>query len=95
MAPRSVRFSVRSWKLSKVGHWMGDQKFIISSSSVLRGRHVKPLVPAAFEVVSTHQSVLSPRGGLWPVLLMCSGDINRLMMMMMIYTQYFGTTDVI
>jgi hypothetical protein len=34
------------------------------------GRHVKPLVPAAFAVVSTHQPALGPRGGLWPVLLM-------------------------
>jgi hypothetical protein len=31
------------------------------------GRHVKPLLPAAFAVVSTYQD---PRGGLWPVLLM-------------------------
>jgi hypothetical protein len=46
-----------------------------------------------FAVVSTHQPALGPRGGLWPILLMCpihkedlgpsSGDINRLMMMMM------------
>jgi hypothetical protein len=33
------------------------------------GSHVKPLVPAAFAVVSTHQSSLGPRSGLWPVLL--------------------------
>jgi hypothetical protein len=31
------------------------------------GSHVKPLVPAAFAVVSTHQSGLSPRGGLWAI----------------------------
>jgi hypothetical protein len=30
------------------------------------------LVPAAFTVVSTHQSALGPRGGLWPFLLMCN-----------------------
>jgi hypothetical protein len=35
-------------------------------------RHVKPLVPAAFAVVSTHQTALDPRGELWPVLLMCN-----------------------
>jgi hypothetical protein len=35
-------------------------------------RHVKPLVPAAFAVVSTHQPALSPRGGLWPILLICN-----------------------
>jgi hypothetical protein len=38
------------------------------------GRHVKPLVPAAFPVVSTHQPALGPRGGLWPVLLMCNPE---------------------
>jgi hypothetical protein len=27
------------------------------------GKHVRPLVPAAFAVVSTHQSSLGPRGG--------------------------------
>jgi hypothetical protein len=36
-----------------VGHWMRDQKIIISSSSVLQ-RYVKPLVLAAFAVVNTH-----------------------------------------
>jgi hypothetical protein len=34
--------------------------------------HVKPLVPAAFAVVTTHQPALGPRGGLWPVLLTCN-----------------------
>jgi hypothetical protein len=28
--------------------------------------------PAAFTVVSIHQSALDPRGGLWPVLRMCN-----------------------
>jgi hypothetical protein len=36
------------------------------------GRHVKPLVPAAFTVVRTHQPALGPRGVLWPVLLICN-----------------------
>jgi hypothetical protein len=36
------------------------------------GSHVKPLVPAAFAVVSTNQPALGPRGGLWPDLLMCN-----------------------
>jgi hypothetical protein len=35
-------------------------------------RRVKLLVPAAFASVSTHQSALGPRGGLWTVLLMCN-----------------------
>jgi hypothetical protein len=30
------------------------------------------MVLAAYAVGSTHQSVLGPRGGLWPVLLMCN-----------------------
>jgi hypothetical protein len=34
-------------------------------------RYVKLLVPAAFAVVSTHQSALGSRGELWPVLFMC------------------------
>jgi hypothetical protein len=34
------------------------------------GRHVEPLVPAAFAVVRIHQSALGPCGGLRPVLLM-------------------------
>jgi hypothetical protein len=36
------------------------------------GRHVKPLVPDAIAVDSTHQPALGPRGGLWPVLPMCN-----------------------
>jgi hypothetical protein len=31
-----------------------------------------PLWPLTFAVVSPHQSALDTRGGLWPVLLMCS-----------------------
>ncbi|CAH0397353.1 unnamed protein product [Chilo suppressalis] len=44
---------------------MGDQK-LLSRASPCFGRHVKPLVPAASAVVSTHQSALGPRGGSWP-----------------------------
>jgi hypothetical protein len=46
---------VRSRKLSKVfkGHRMGDENFL-SRAPPCCGRHVKPLVPAAFTVVSTH-----------------------------------------
>jgi hypothetical protein len=36
------------------------------------GRHVKPLVPVVFAIVSNHQPALGLRGGLWPVLLMCN-----------------------
>jgi hypothetical protein len=45
-------------------HNILEKHFSISIESA-----VKPLVPAAFAVVSTHQSALGPRGGLWPVLL--------------------------
>jgi hypothetical protein len=51
--------------------------------------HAKPLVPAAFAVVSTHQPALGPRG--YSQFSLCvihkedlcpsSGDVNRLMMM--------------
>jgi hypothetical protein len=44
-------------------------KNVLSRAPPCFGRHVKQLVPAAFAVVSTHQSALGPRGGLWPVLL--------------------------
>jgi hypothetical protein len=58
-----------------VSHWMGDQKFLSQAPPCLE-RYVKPLVPAAFAVVGTHQLALGvdttkphPHGGLWPVLL--------------------------
>jgi hypothetical protein len=49
---------------------MGDQKSINSKIYYppCFGRHVKLLVPAAFAVIGTHQSVQEPRGGLWAVL---------------------------
>jgi hypothetical protein len=47
-------------------------KNILSRAPPCFGRHVKPLVPAAFAVVSTHQFALDPRGGLSPVFLMCN-----------------------
>jgi hypothetical protein len=66
MAPRSVRFGVRSRRLNNVDQsWMSDQKFIISSFYVLWK------VPAVFTVVSTHQPALGPRGRLWSRLLIC------------------------
>jgi hypothetical protein len=46
-----------------VSHEMVDQNFL-SRAPPYFGRHVKPLVPAAFAVVSTHQPTLGPRGGL-------------------------------
>jgi hypothetical protein len=88
MALRLVRFGVRSRKLSNVGHPMGWAiKNLLSRAPPCFGGHVKPLVPAAFAVVSTHQPALSPRVGLWPVPLMClyhKEDLcpnNKLMMM--------------
>jgi hypothetical protein len=47
-------------------------KNLLSRALPCFGRHVKPLVPAAFAVVSTHQPALGPLGGLWPVLFMCN-----------------------
>jgi hypothetical protein len=72
MAPRSAlrraiaevkqRWSVIGWVTKK----------LLSRAPSRFGRHVKPLVPAAFAVVSTHQPILDPRGRLWPVLVMCN-----------------------
>jgi hypothetical protein len=75
-----------------------------ASAGPCSSRHVKPLVLAAIAIIRTHQSALGLCGGLWPVLLipfswviqkkgLCpsSGDINRLMLMM-IYIWRFRTT---
>jgi hypothetical protein len=45
---------------------------LLSRAPPCFGRHVKPFVPAAFAVVSTHQYPLGLRSRLWPVLLMCN-----------------------
>jgi hypothetical protein len=37
-------------------------KYLLSLAPSCFGRHVKPLVPATFAVVSTYQSTLGPRG---------------------------------
>jgi hypothetical protein len=47
-------------------------KNLLSPAPPCFGRHVKLQVPTAFAVVSIHQSALGPRGGIWPVLLMCN-----------------------
>jgi hypothetical protein len=82
------RWSVIGWVTKK-----------LSRASPCSARPFKPLVPAAFAIVSTHQPALGPRGGLWPVLLMCliheeglcpsCGDINRQMMMMKCESGFF------
>jgi hypothetical protein len=89
LVPRLVRFGVQSRKISNVGQSLDMTKNLFSRAPLCFGRHVKQFVPAAFAVVSTHQSVLDPRGygpfslrvihkeGLCPI----SRDINRLMMM--------------
>jgi hypothetical protein len=47
-------------------------KNLLCQASPCFGRHVKPLVPVAFAVISIHQPALGRRGGLWPVPLMCN-----------------------
>jgi hypothetical protein len=44
-------------------------KNLLSLTLPCFGRHVKPLFPAAFTLVSTHQPALGPCGGLWPILM--------------------------
>jgi hypothetical protein len=47
-------------------------KKLLSRAPPSFGRHGKPLVLAAFAVVSSRQPALGSRGGLWPVLVMCN-----------------------
>jgi hypothetical protein len=47
-------------------------KNLLSQAPPCFGRHFKPLITAAFAMVSTHQSALGLRGGLWHVLFMCN-----------------------
>jgi hypothetical protein len=55
-----VRAVAKLSNVRKAGNRMGDHKIIILSSF---GRHVMPLSPAAFTVVSNHRSALGPRVG--------------------------------
>jgi hypothetical protein len=68
MAMPSVRFSMWSRKLSNVGRSL-DRWPKIYYLELLRAWDVKPLVPATFTAVSTHQSALGPRDELWSVIL--------------------------
>jgi hypothetical protein len=94
MAPRSVRFGVRSRRLSNVGsgcHCMGDQKFIIvellraSKGTRLHLQSLAPTNPHWARVVGYGPSflcVIHKEG-----LCLSSGGIIRLMMMIIkIYT---------
>jgi hypothetical protein len=64
VAPQLVHFGVRLRKLSNVGQSLDDLPKKLSRAPPCFDRHVKPLVPAAFAVVSIHQPALGPRGGL-------------------------------
>jgi hypothetical protein len=70
MGPRSVRFGVRVKQRWSVIGLVTQNLF--SRALPCFGRHAKPLVPASFAVVSTHQPALGPRGGLRAVILMCN-----------------------
>jgi hypothetical protein len=83
----SCCFGVQSRKLSNIGQSLDG---LLRATPYFR-RHIEPLLPAAFAVVSTHQPAMGPRGVLWPVfhnyvvihkegLCPNSGDINGLMM---------------
>jgi hypothetical protein len=54
------RWSVNEWVIKN-----------LLSRALPFGKHFKPSVSAVFAVVSTHQTALSLRGGLWPVYIMC------------------------
>jgi hypothetical protein len=67
--PAVRALGVRSRKQSNIG-WSSDGWPKFYHLELIFGRHVKPLVPAVFAVVNTHQSALGSRGWLWHVLLM-------------------------
>jgi hypothetical protein len=56
---RAIAEVIQRW--SVIG-WV--TKNLLSRAPPYFGRHVKPLVPAAFAVVSTYQPALGLRGGL-------------------------------
>jgi hypothetical protein len=85
LAVSALRRAIGEVKQQIIG-WV--TKNLLYRAPVCFRRHVKPLVPAAFAVVSTHQPALGPRGGYGPLSLcithkedLCpsSGDINSLM----------------
>jgi hypothetical protein len=67
--PAVSAFAEAKQRWSVIG-WV--TKNLLSRATLCFGRHVKPLVLAVFGVVSTHQHVVGPRGGLCPVLLICN-----------------------
>jgi hypothetical protein len=70
MAQRSVSFALIVEVKQRRSVIVWATKNLLSRSSPCFGRHVKPLVPAAFAVVSTHQPALGPGGEIWPVFLL-------------------------
>ncbi|RVE44365.1 hypothetical protein evm_010986 [Chilo suppressalis] len=76
-SPREARW--RNWlarsaaivEVKQLSQWLvfgWVTKNLVSRAPSCFGRHVKPFVPAASAVGSTHQSALGPRGGSWPYL---------------------------
>jgi hypothetical protein len=55
-AKQRCQWSVMGWVI----------KTLSSRAPRCFGRHIKPLVPAAFAFGDTHQYALGLRGGLWP-----------------------------
>jgi hypothetical protein len=70
MAPRSVRFGLRSQKLSNVGQSLDgwSKIYYLELLCILEGTLSRW---SRLHLQSTHQSAKGSRGGLWPVLLMC------------------------
>jgi hypothetical protein len=68
MAPRSV-LSVCDREVKQLSHrsFIGrSTKNLLSRARPCFGRHVEPVVPAAFAFVRIYQSALGPRSGLGP-----------------------------
>jgi hypothetical protein len=67
----TLRYLIRKYSVNLIrGKIINKTHICMYINNTCFGRHVKPLVQAAFADDSTHQ--LGPRGGLWPVLLLCN-----------------------
>jgi hypothetical protein len=72
LAPRLVRSIAEAKQRSQWSVIGRVTKTLLTRVPPCFGRHVKPLVPAVFAIVSTYESAHGSRGGLWLVLLMCN-----------------------
>jgi hypothetical protein len=86
-------------RLQLVGHWMSGQNLLPGIPPCFR-RHVRPLILAVFAVVNTHHCTRVMGYGPFSLceihkegLCHSSGDINRLVMMILLTVSSMGTVQ--